>query len=166
MVPEKDAGPKIPLIQSRMLSFWSEQARDRSQLLEEVVKSMEEEGWKYSLDTGWNPWDVQIFANRWWHIRLRTLTEIYPHGRRLTRVHQGMVPSTFSVLFGITALTADVLVWLAYPAALPFFLGILALAGVGWLWTGWQLRRRVADLVRVAARRAQLMPVSGRNPQA
>jgi hypothetical protein len=55
---------------------------------------------------------------------------------------------------------------LAYPAALLFFLGILALAGVGWLWTGWQLRRRVADLVRVAARRAQLMPVSGRNPQA
>ena len=76
-----------------------------------------------------------------------------------------MVPSTFSVLFGLTAVTADVLVWLAYPTALPFFLGILALAGIGWLWTGWQLRRRVADLVRVAARRAQLMPVSGRPPR-
>jgi glycosyltransferase involved in cell wall biosynthesis len=165
LVPEKDAGPKMPLAQSRMLSFWSEQGRDRGHLLEEVVKGMEEEGWKYALDTGWNPWDVQIFANRWWHIRLRTLTEIYPHGRRLTRVHQGMAPSTFSVLFLITAVTADVLVWLAYPAALPFFLGVLAVAGIGWLWTGWQLRRRVGDLVRVAARRAQLMPVSGRNPQ-
>ncbi|NDC79766.1 MAG: glycosyltransferase [Verrucomicrobia bacterium] len=156
--PERDAGPSLPLFRSRLLSFWSEQGRERVHLLAEIEKILEEEGWRYAQDTGWNSWDVQIFANRWWHIRLRSLTEIYPHGRRLTRVHQGIVPTTFSVLFAVTAVTADVLVALAYPAALPFFLGILALAGTGWLWTGWQLRRRVGDLVRVAARRAQLLP--------
>ena len=164
--PEKDAGPSLPLLRSRLLSFWSEQGRERVHLLAEIEKILEEEGWRYAQDTGWNSWDVQIFANRWWHIRLRSLTEIYPHGRRLTRVHQGIVPTTFSVLFAVTAVTADVLVALSYPAALPFFLGILALAGVGWLWTGWQLRRRVGDLVRVAARRAQLLPTGGKAPQA
>ncbi|NCW27617.1 MAG: hypothetical protein EBV83_04885 [Verrucomicrobia bacterium] len=163
--PEKDAGPSLPLFRSRLLSFWSEQGRERVHLLAEIEKILEEEGWRYAQDTGWNSWDVQIFANRWWHIRLRSLTEIYPHGRRLTRVHQGIVPTTFSVLFAVTAVTADVLVALSYPAALPYFLGILALAGVGWLWTGWQLRRRVGDLVRVAARRAQLLPTGGKTPQ-
>ena len=161
--PEKDAGPSLPLFQARLLSFWSEQGRERVHLLAEIEKILEEEGWRYAQDTGWNSWDVQIFANRWWHIRLRSLTEIYPHGRRLTRVHQGIVPTTFSVLFAVTAVTADVLVALSYPAALPYFLGILALAGVGWLWTGWQLRRRVGDLVRVAARRAQLLPTGGKS---
>ena len=163
--PEKDAGPTLPLFRSRLLSFWSEQGRERVHLLAEIEKILEEEGWRYAQDTGWNSWDVQIFANRWWHVRLRSLTEIYPHGRRLTRVHQGIVPTTFSVLFGGTAVTADVLVALSYPAALPYFLGILALAGVGWLWTGWQLRRRVGDLVRVAARRAQLLPTGGKAPE-
>jgi glycosyltransferase involved in cell wall biosynthesis len=162
--PEKDAGPTLPLFRSRLLSFWSEQGRERVHLLAEIEKILEEEGWRYAQDTGWNSWDVQIFANRWWHIRLRSLTEIYPHGRRLTRIHQGIVPTTFSVLFAVTAITADVLVALSYPAALPFFLGILALAGVGWLWAGWQLRRRVGDLVRVAARRAQLSPTGGSSP--
>ena len=163
--PEKDAGPSLPLFRSRLLSFWSEQGRERVHLLAEIEKILEEEGWRYAQDTGWNSWDVQIFANRWWHIRLRSLTEIYPHGRRLTRVHQGIIPTTFSVLFAVTAITADVLVALSYPAALPIFLGILALAGTGWLWTGWQLRRRVGDLVRVAARRAQLLPAGGKAPQ-
>ncbi len=163
--PEKDAGPSLPLFRSRLLSFWSEQGRERVHLLAEIEKILEEEGWRYAQDTGWNSWDVQLFANRWWHIRLRSLPEIYPPGRRLTRVHQGIVPTTFSVLFAVTAVTADVLVALSYPAALPYFLGILALAGVGWLWTGWQLRRRVGDLVRVAARRAQLLPTGGKAPQ-
>jgi hypothetical protein len=77
---------------------------------------------------------------------------------------RGIVPSTFSGLFALTAITADVLVGLSYRAALPAFLGILALAGMGWLWTGWQLRRRVGDLVRAAARRAQLLPLTEKNP--
>ena len=163
--PEKDAGPSLPLLRSRELAFWSEQGRERIGLLQEVEKILEEEGWRYAQDTGWNSWDIQIFANRWWHVRLRTLTEIYPHGRRLTRVHQGIVPSTFSVLFALTAVTADVLVGLSYQAALPAFVSILALAVGGWIWTGWQLRRRVGDLVRVAARRAQLLPLSGKADQ-
>jgi hypothetical protein len=79
----------------------------------------------------------------------------------LTRVHQGIVPSTFSVLFALTAVTADVLVGLSFRTALPAFLSLLGLAICGWLWTGWQLRRRVGDLVRVAARRAQLLPLTG-----
>ena len=162
--PEKGVGPRMPLWRSRELAFWSDQGKERITLLEEVEKILEEEGWRYAQDTGWNPWDIQIFANRWWHIRLRTLTEIYPHGRRLTRVHQGIVPSTFSGLFALTAVTADVLVGLSYRAALPSFLAILALAGMGWLWTGWQLRRRVGDLVRAAARRAQLLPLTEKNP--
>ena len=160
--PEKDAGPSLPLWKARELAFWSEQGRERISLLEEVEKILEEEGWRYAQDTGWNSWDIQIFANRWWHVRLRTLTEIYPHGRRLTRVHQGIVPSTFSILFALTAVTADVLVGLSYRSALPAFLSILGLAVCGWIWTGWQLRRRVGDLVRVAARRAQLLPLSGK----
>ena len=80
------------------LKFWSESGVERGHLLTKTEELLEEEGWKYSLDTGWTNWDMHIFASRWWNLRLRSMTEIYPHGRRLTRVGNFMNISTFSSL--------------------------------------------------------------------
>src|SRR5947199_46829 len=66
--------------------FWSEQGRDRHYLLGEMFRLLDEEGWRYSADSGWNDWDIQIYGNFWWSIALQTVTEYHGGGRCLTRV--------------------------------------------------------------------------------
>jgi hypothetical protein len=46
-------------------NFWSEEGRDRHHLLGTIFQLLEEEGWRYSTDTGWNEWDIQIYGNSW-----------------------------------------------------------------------------------------------------
>jgi GT2 family glycosyltransferase len=53
------------------LAFWSETGLERSHLLIKTEQLLDEEGWKFSLDTGWTNWDLHVFASRWWNLRLR-----------------------------------------------------------------------------------------------
>jgi glycosyltransferase involved in cell wall biosynthesis len=147
------------------LAFWSETGLERSQLLEQTDKLLEEEGWKFSLDTGWTNWDLHIFASRWWNLRLRSMTEIYPHGRRLTRVGNFLNISTFSSLVGGVLLTFALMTMLTRPATSLWLLGALSFLALIWLIHGLRVRHRLAELVEVAAIRAGLQPVTkGKNP--
>ncbi len=147
------------------LAFWSESGIERTHLLDTTRKLLDEEGWKFSLDTGWTNWDVLVFASRWWNLRLRTMTEIYPHGRRLTRVGNFLNVSTFSSLLGGLLLTFTLVALLTLPnnAARAEnsleLLGGVALLGLIWILHGLRLRHRFAELVEVAAVRAGLQPV-------
>jgi glycosyltransferase involved in cell wall biosynthesis len=142
------------------LKFWSETGVERGHLLAKAEELLEEEGWKYSLDTGWSNWDMHIFASRWWNLRLRSMTEIYPHGRRLTRVGNFMNVSTFSSLLGGILFTFAIVTMLyrAYTV-LPILSG-LSFAMLIWLLHGLRLRHRLAELVEVAGIRAGLQPVA------
>ena len=126
---------------------------------------LEEEGWKFSLDTGWTNWDLHIFASRWWNLRLRSMTEIYPHGRRLTRVGNFMNVSTFSSLVGGLLFTFSLVIMLTQqqvkgkagdPIISLIVLGIVSLLASVWFIHGLRLRHRLAELVEVAAIRAGL----------
>ncbi|MDE1170163.1 MAG: glycosyltransferase [Verrucomicrobium sp.] len=157
--PEKEPHASSGFWSAGHLTFWSEGGRERTELLHEVERLLDAEGWNYSPDTGWTDWDLHLFASRWWNLRLRTMTEIYPHGRRLTRVGNFLVASTFSklivgglILFG-TALTVT-----SWRVA-PFFAGTLGLFLFFWLLHGLRLRHRVAEGVHVAAIRAGLQAV-------
>jgi glycosyltransferase involved in cell wall biosynthesis len=146
------------------LSFWSETGLERSHLLVTTEELLEEEGWKYSIDTGWTNWDLLIFASRWWNLRLRSMTEIYPHGRRLTRVGNFMNVSTFSSLTGGILLTFAIVTMLYRPHQALAIMGGLALLTSVWLLHGLRLRHRLAELVEVAAIRAGLQPVTKSKP--
>ena len=61
-------------------NYWSEEGKERDYLLGESFELLDEEGWRYSTDTGWNDWDIQIYGNFWWSIVLQTVTEY--HGGR------------------------------------------------------------------------------------
>jgi glycosyltransferase involved in cell wall biosynthesis len=150
---------RVPYWSAHQLSLWSESGRERTDLLTEVAALLEEEGWKYALDTGWTNWDAQIFANRWWNVRLRTLTEIYPHGKRLTRVGNHLLISMFSVIVGAAIGAFDLMSGLAYPDSLTVTLPVTAMAVGIWLKKGLSLRFRVAELVLAGARRAGLLGV-------
>ena len=159
------AGTKIGWLVSRHI-FWSEQGRDRHHLLGAIFQLLEEEGWRYSTDTGWNDWDIQIYGNFWWSVVLQTVTEYHGGAKCLTRVRlrSRFVPTT--VIFNLIALslliyrqlnTSHVDFWVIVAYGLfILFLATRARA----------LKSRVAELVDLAAYRAGLQRVTRRGKMA
>lgn len=151
---------------SRM-SLWNEKGLGREKLLEEVFGLLETEGWRYSADTGWKDWDVQIYGNFWWIIKLATVTEYHGGPKCLTRVRLSYKPVVTFVLVNLVALSVlfyqfivteapgptarDILLWSIYAI---FLLVIYRRA--------WRLKARVAELVVAAASRAGLQRVDGK----
>src|SRR5207245_8432546 len=86
-------------------AFWSSEGRDRHYLLGSVFDLLEEEGWRYSVDTGWNDWDIQIYGNFWWSIVLQTVTEYHGGAKCLTRVRLRNRFVTTTVIFNLVALS-------------------------------------------------------------
>jgi hypothetical protein len=129
-------------------------------LLGALFQLLDEEGWRYSTDSGWNEWDIQIYGNFWWSIALQTVTEYHGGGKCLTRVRLRNRLVTTTVIFTLIATSlliyrqlnvSHVELWSigAYLLFL-FFLGTRARA----------LKSRVAELVDLAAHRAGLQRVT------
>ena len=139
--------------------FWNEEGRDRHYLLGAVFQLLEEEGWRYSTDTGWNEWDIQIYGNFWWSIALQTVTEYHGGGKCLTRVRLRDRLVTTTVIFNLIALAllvyrqlniSHVDFWFIIPYVL-FLVFLATRARV--------LKSRVAELVDLAAQRAGLQRI-------
>ena len=142
--------------------FWSEQGRDRHYLLGPLFELLEDEGWRYSTDSGWNDWDIQIYGNFWWSIALQTVTEYHGGGKCLTRVRLRNRMVVTTIIFNLIAISlliyhelniSHIDLWpiIFYGA----FLGFLATRARA-------LKSRVAELVDLAAFRAGLQRVSGK----
>lgn len=162
VIESEEKNFRLPGGSLRELRYWSEEGHGRERLLKEVIDSLEVEGWSYSIDTGWKPWDIQIYGNFWWGVELRTVTEYHGGPKCLTRVHLK------TRLVATTLLSnAVVLLALAYQQfVIP--------GGSWWLWIPYgvfllvlgrrarRLRRRVAALVGAAAMRCGFTMVKGR----
>jgi GT2 family glycosyltransferase len=142
--------------------FWSEDGKDRHHLLGAIFQLLEEEGWRYSIDTGWKEWDIQIYGNFWWSIVLQTVTEYHGGGKQLTRVRLRNRFVTSTVIFGLLALsiviyrqlhTSHLDLW----SVIPFLLFLVFLASLARA-----LKARVAELVDLAGHRAGLQRVTRR----
>lgn len=139
------------------LAFWSDLGAGREQLLGTLREFLEQEGWRFSIDTGWDDWDLLVYGNRWSQVRLLSVTEEHGHGKRLTRVH---IAPELSVLSKVVATVAAVItLWtlikvgyesLFYVAAVIFFLLML-------LYSSFSRRNRIAQIVKVAARRCGML---------
>ena len=55
------------------------------------------------------PWDIQIYGNLWWNLRLRTVTEYHGGPKCLTRVRLTYFPVVTTVL--VNAIAAPVLLY-------------------------------------------------------
>jgi hypothetical protein len=140
--------------------FWSEEGRDRHYLLGAIFQLLDEEGWRYSTDTGWNEWDIQIYGNFWWSVALQTVTEYHGGGKCLTRVRLRDRLVTTTVILNLIALSllvyrqlniSHIDLWFIIPYSL--FLVFLATRAR-------LLKSRVAELVDLAAQRAGLQPLT------
>jgi hypothetical protein len=139
--------------------FWSDQGRDRHYLLGAIFQLLDEEGWRYSTDSGWNEWDIQIYGNFWWSIALQTVTEYHGGGKCLTRVRlrDRLVTTTiiFSLIAGSLLIYRQLNISHVELWSIVFY-GLFLL----FLWTRARaLKSRVAELVDVAAHRAGLQRV-------
>ncbi|PYJ79417.1 MAG: glycosyl transferase [Verrucomicrobia bacterium] len=139
--------------------FWSEEGRDRHYLLGAIFQLLDEEGWRYSTDTGWNEWDIQIYGNFWWSIALQTVTEYHGGGKCLTRVRLRDRLVTTTIIFNLIALSLLIYRQLNISHAdlwgiIPYLLFVVFLGTRARL-----LKSRVAELVDLAAQRAGLQPV-------
>ena len=144
------------------LDFWNETGAGREQLIEEVFKLLETEGWRYSTDTGWKEWDVQIYGNFWWIITLGTVTEYHGGPKCLTRVRLKYKPVVTVVI--INAIVLSLLLYRQiFTDNLDLWLLIPYVIFVYVLWSrARRLKRRVAELAIAAANHVGLQRVFGK----
>lgn len=143
----------------RRRSYWSEEGKDRHHLLGAIFDLLNEEDWRYSTDTGWNEWDIQIYGNFWWSVVLQTVTEYHGGSKCLTRagLRSRFVPTT--VIINLVALSLLVYRQLNVGHAEPWLIGTYA-CFVAFLGThARRLKHRVAELIDLAAYRAGLQRI-------
>ena len=159
--PEPGIGREAHTGSTRQLDFWNETGQGREALITETVKLLEDEGWRYSTDTGWKSWDVLVYGNLWWSVKVATVTEYHGGPKCLTRARLGlmMVPTTFLVS---VILLSTLLYRRIFSHAHDRWLWIFSAAFVSLLlFRGYRLKRRVADLVIHAAETCAMKRVSG-----
>jgi hypothetical protein len=147
-------------------TYWSEEGKDRHHLLTAIFQLLEEEGWRYSTDSGWNEWDIQIYGNFWWSVTLQTVTEYHGGPKCLTRLKLRSRFVTTTVITNLIALS--VLIYrqlkgahLDLPFFIPYSLFLVFLAT-----RAQALKNRVAELVDLAAYRAGLQRITKKGRQA
>jgi hypothetical protein len=127
---------------------------------------LEEEGWRYSTDTGWNDWDIKIYGNFWWSVVLQTVTEYHGGPKCLTRVRirSRFVPTT--VIFNLIALTLLIYRELSTSHIDRWFLIAYGLFLVFLATRARALKRRIAELVDLAGLRAGMQRITSRGKAA
>jgi len=152
-----------------VISFWSEKNTGREQFLEAIGARLNRDGWRYSPDTGWTDWDYQIYGNRWWQLRLLTMTEEHGDGKRLTRARLRPSPTTFSrlvgIVVGVISLLAFQKFWMETTPEGFQMIGIWFCAVSLWLTyltlRSARFRRRITRLVELAAEDCSLTAIHG-----
>jgi hypothetical protein len=129
-------------------------------LLGAIFQLLDEEGWRYSTDSGWNEWDIQIYGNFWWSIALQTVTEYHGGAKCLTRVRLRSRLVTTTIILNLVA--ASMLIYRQLNVSHVELWSIAAyLLFLLFLWTRARaLKSRVAELVDAAALRAGLQRVA------
>jgi hypothetical protein len=138
------------------LAYWNEEGKDRHHLLREIFALLDHENWRYSVDTGWQEWDIQIYGNFWWSIILRTVTEYHGGGKCLTRVQLRYRYVTTTVIVNLIVLTLLIYHFLKSGHvqlifAIPYILFALSL-----FLQARRLKVRVRELVDFAAYRINM----------
>lgn len=138
-------------------AYWSEEWRDRTELLNKAIESLAERRWARVIDSGWSNWDLEVSGDRYTAVRVRTVQEEHGGGKRLIRVRYELCPrGTFWLLAGASAVltgTSAIVDPRLVAAPAIAFSGCLA---VLWL-RGLRMCGQVARLFDAAAARMKLI---------
>ncbi len=142
--------------------YWNEAGVGREALISDLVHALETEGWRYSTDTGWKDWDIQVYGNYWWSVTLRSVTEYHGGPKCLTRVELRNRPVFNTVL--VNAIIGPIVLYRQFFLHMHDYwvLAVYALFLLVLTYRAWRLKARVGDLVEAAAHRTGLTRVHGR----
>ena len=80
------------------VEYWSEQWFERIGFVQNVILSLDKQGWQYKTDAGWSDFDIEIFASRWGHLYLTTVVEPHANNKVLLRCRMRTTWSLFAKL--------------------------------------------------------------------
>jgi GT2 family glycosyltransferase len=133
---------RVPFSGRQLRVYWTEDGRERTELLQAVASSLSEQRWGIVYDSGWERWDLELHGHPWSRVRCRTVQEEHGGGRRLIRVGVRVHVSAAAVVSGTAIGLA--LAWLAVrslagepmvtPAVLAATSGVTLLAAAGLIW--------------------------------
>lgn len=145
------------------LRYWHDE-QDRLPLLRRIVQQVQSAAWRMRVDSGWNDWDIEIYASRYTKVRLVTASEYHDGRGYLTRVRIRTAMSKFcQVILGGSVILAGLLLTVLGPVAWPGGLIPLTWGAVYWV-DRWRVRRPVLGLVEASAGQAGYWPVHASDP--
>lgn len=97
-------------------AYWSDQHRNRLEVVQDILARMEMQGWPHRADSGWSDYDIEVYGSRWSHLQLTTAGEDHPKGKQLLRFR---LRSRWSFIAGTTFWTLCVLEALMLGFFLP-----------------------------------------------
>jgi GT2 family glycosyltransferase len=138
------AGPTRPVC---VLSFWSPGATDRYQFLRRLAEQLQEEGWQWAADAGWEDYDLEISGRRWTRVRVTTAAEELAGGKKVLRCRLRAAWSLLARLaFGTTCgILLLLCLWLTRPWPWVWLVMVVPLA------VAVLLERQKRSLLRILA---------------
>jgi GT2 family glycosyltransferase len=123
---------RMPWHGRRVLTFWTDEGRDRTELLNEVSRHLAKYRWGNQIDSGWSMRDLQIDGYPGTVIQVKTVQENHGGDKRLIRVGFRLRPRPFVGTLWGTLLAAPI----AFAGATPWLLAVSA-CGAGALAVNW-----------------------------
>jgi hypothetical protein len=142
------------------VAYWSEEGRDRTEILERALAFLDEHRWGRVLDTGWCEWDMAVYCDSGLILKVVTAQEDHGRGKRLIRIRYQLGPTARLRVIGAVSLVALAVVAQPYPrlamAAVALVLGLGVRAWV----RGLSAATRVMALFRAQAHQMDLIDCS------
>jgi GT2 family glycosyltransferase len=154
-LPEPTA--RIPLTGTQTVAYWGENWRERTELLNQVVRYLNEHRWGKVVDSGWENWDLQIYCHAWTVVQVHTAEEDHGGGHRLMRVRYRLRPSGYTRTLLVIAALAGAGAGLMPSWVLGIESGFLvALCLAAW-WRGTRRASQAIAVFDMVARRLNLI---------
>jgi GT2 family glycosyltransferase len=148
---------QLPLFGTWTTAYWSEEWRERTELLDRVVGYLSEHRWGKVIDPGWSDWDLEVHCHPWTILQVCTAEEDHGGAKRLIRVRYRLRLTHFTrMLLGLGAVVAG-LVAIHSASAAVTALALLAVLLVGVWWRGRELGARAAAVFDEVADRLGLL---------
>ncbi len=142
------------------IDFWDAEWRERTELIDRVLRFFAGHRWAIRTDAGWSEWDVQIHCHPWTTPEICSAQEDHGSGRRRIRVRFRLRPSEYSAAIG--GLVAIVAALACRFGELPILApAVVLLAGFIVIWArGLALSAQAAGIINGIAREMGLLRIS------
>jgi glycosyltransferase involved in cell wall biosynthesis len=155
--------PRVEWLQRRFfLSYWSENALEKENLLHAVMEFLLPRKYLIAVDQGWSDCDLTVYRGVWSKVDLKVAVENHGGRKRFFRARARIRESAFArlALLGCTALgAAGWLLGLTEIALLALLLGALNLIVVGY--DNFRLGRVMYHVLEVVGKQIGLTQVNG-----